>query len=102
VAEAVARTAPGGAACLVGVGDVRSAGTMDVAALSRDLISRNKIVMGTVNSNRRHFEEGHDALRRADPGWADGLLTTQVRLEAWPEAFGSDPSGIKSVIRIGS
>jgi glucose 1-dehydrogenase len=102
VADAVARTAPGGAVCLVGVGDVRSAGTVELAELSRDLISRNKIVMGTVNSNRRHFEDGHDALRRADPGWAEGLLTDQVRLEAWPGAFESDPSGIKSIIRIGS
>jgi glucose 1-dehydrogenase len=102
VAEAVAHTAPGGAACLVGVGDLRSAGTVDLAELSRDLISRNKIVMGTVNSNRRHFEAGHDALRRAHPGWADGLLTEQVSMQAWPAAFASDPDGIKSIIRIGS
>ncbi|TQM09250.1 alcohol dehydrogenase catalytic domain-containing protein [Pseudonocardia kunmingensis] len=102
VAEAVARTAPGGAACLVGVGDIRSAGTVDLAALTRDLVSGNKIVMGTVNSNRCHFEAGHDALRRAGAAWAGGLLTGQVGLEAWSGAFASDPGGIKSVIRIGS
>jgi threonine dehydrogenase-like Zn-dependent dehydrogenase len=99
VAEAVRRTAPGGAACLVGVGDAGSSAAMNLAELALELVAGNKIVLGTVNSNRRHFEVAHDALRRADPGWLDGLLTDRVQLADWPVAFQADPERIKAVIR---
>ncbi|TWF80493.1 threonine dehydrogenase-like Zn-dependent dehydrogenase [Pseudonocardia hierapolitana] len=98
LAEAVERTAPGGAACLVGAGDVRSAGAINPADLARRLISRNRTLIGTVNSNRRHFEAAHAALRRADPAWLDGLLTDCVPLESWPAAFDTDPERIKAVV----
>jgi hypothetical protein len=55
--------------------------------------------MGTVNSNRRHFEAAHAALRRADRAWLDGLLTDCVPLENWRAAFATDPERIKAVIR---
>lgn len=72
---------------------------MNPAELALELVAGNKIVLGTVNSNRRHFEAAHDALRRADPGWLDGLLTDRVRLADWPVAFQADPERIKAVIR---
>jgi threonine dehydrogenase-like Zn-dependent dehydrogenase len=98
VAEAIERTAPGGAACLVGAGDVRSAGVLNLADLARGLISRNRTVMGTVNSNRRHFEVAHALLRRADREWLDGLLTDRVPLENWRAAFDTGAEKIKAVI----
>jgi glucose 1-dehydrogenase len=99
VAEAVRLTAPSGAACLVGVGDARSAATMNLAELAHELVAANKMVLGTVNSNRRHFEVAHDALCRADPEWLDGLLTDRVQLADWPAAFQTNPERIKAVIR---
>jgi glucose 1-dehydrogenase len=98
VAEAIEHTAPGGAACLVGVGDVRSAAAMNLAELARLLISRNRTVMGTVNSNRRHFEAAHTALRRGDRAWLHALLTDCVPLENWRTAFATGPDRIKAVI----
>ncbi len=98
VAEAIDRTASGGATCLVGVGDVRSAGALNLADLARQLISRNRTVMGTVNSNRRHFDAAHAALRQADRAWLDGLLTDCVPLENWRAAFDTGPEQIKAVI----
>lgn len=98
VAEAVDRTAPGGAACLVGVGDPRSAGALNLADLARRLISRNRTVMGTVNSNRGHFVTAHAALRRADREWLDGMLTDCVPLENWRAAFATGPEQIKAII----
>lgn len=98
VAEAVDRTAPGGAACLVGVGDPRSAGALNLADLARRLISRNRTVMGTVNSNRGHFDAAHAALRRGDREWLDGMLTDCVPLENWRAAFATGPEQIKAII----
>jgi threonine dehydrogenase-like Zn-dependent dehydrogenase len=99
VAEAVERTAAGGAACLVAAGNARSAGTVGLADLARQLISRNRTVLGTVNSHRTHFEAAHAALRRADREWLDGLVTASVPLEDWRAAFEAGPEHIKAVIR---
>jgi threonine dehydrogenase-like Zn-dependent dehydrogenase len=99
VGEAIHRVAPGGAVCLVGVGDARAVGAINLADLARALISRNKTVMGTVNSNRLHFEAAHDALRAADPAWLDGLLTDRLSLADWSAAFETGPERIKAVIR---
>jgi hypothetical protein len=41
---------------------------VDLAELSHGLVSRNKMIIGTVNSNRRHFQAAHEALLRASRG----------------------------------
>jgi len=98
VGEAIAYTAPGGATCLVGIGDPERAATVNLAELSLDLVIQNKLVMGTINSNRSHFEAAHQALREVDRRWLEGLLTDRVPLTAWRSAFESSPERIKAVI----
>ena len=46
------------------------------------LVLGNKVVIGTVNANRRHFEHGVQDVALAEaryPGWLGGLLTHPVR-----------------------
>ena len=69
--------------------------------LTGELVLGNKTVVGTVSSNRRHFEAGHRALRQADPGWLAGLLGPFVALEDWRSAFAGDADRIKAVIGFG-
>jgi len=102
VAEAIRLTAPGGATCLVGGVDPISAGSVNLGELSRELMVHNKVIFGTVNSNRRHFEAAHVALQKADRNWLEGLLTDCVPLEEWRSAFDVGPEAIKSVIRFES
>jgi hypothetical protein len=53
-----------------------------------------------VNASRAHFEAGHDALRKAPPGWLSGLLRPTVSLDDYHRAFAPpDTMTIKSVIR---
>ena len=51
----------------------------------------NKVMVGTVNANREHFEMGVSDLAKAEaeyPGWLGRLLTHPVRgLENYPELF---------------
>lgn len=61
----------------------------------------NRAVIGTVNSNRRHFEQGAAALLAADRRWLDGLLGPLVPLEDWRLAFDMGPDAIKAVIDLG-
>lgn len=98
VGEAIARTAPGGAACLVGIGAPHGAGTVNLGELNLDLVTQNKLVMGTINSNRSHFEAAHQALRQIDRRWLEGLLTDRLPLSAWRSAFDTSPERIKAVI----
>jgi glucose 1-dehydrogenase len=100
--EAIRRTAPAGAACLVSGDGAGTASTVRLAKLSRDLVLSNKVIMGTVNSNRYHFEAAHAALLRADRGWLEGLLTDHVPLPAWRSAFTASPEQIKTVIHFGT
>jgi threonine dehydrogenase-like Zn-dependent dehydrogenase len=76
-------------------------------ALNLDFVLGNKVMVGTVNANREHFEEGvRDlALTTAQvPDWLPSLLTHRVGgLEAWPEAFrllGEARDAIKIVVEV--
>jgi glucose 1-dehydrogenase len=91
VGEAIAQTSPSGALCLLAGSLERSEGPLG-----------NKAIVATVNSNRRHFEAGHDALRDADPAWLDRLLGPCVGLDEWRSAFDVGPDAIKAVICLGS
>jgi threonine dehydrogenase-like Zn-dependent dehydrogenase len=98
IADAIARTAPSGAACLVGGGDPRSAPAMNLGELAEELLAANKALVGTVNSGRRHFEAAHEHLRRADAEWLGGLLTRTVPVEQWRSALDPPPEEIKPVL----
>jgi glucose 1-dehydrogenase len=91
VGEAIAQTSPSGALCLLAGSLERSDGPLD-----------NKAIVATVNSNRRHFEAGHDALTDADPAWLGRLLGPCVGLEEWRSAFDVGPDTIKAVICLGT
>ena len=60
-------------------------------AINLDFVLGNKVMVGTVNANRDHFEAGvRDLaiLEASYPGWLARLLTHRVDgLDHWPEAF---------------
>jgi threonine dehydrogenase-like Zn-dependent dehydrogenase len=60
-------------------------------AINLDFVLGNKVMVGTVNANREHFEEGVRDLAIAEaqfPGWLDRLLTHPIHgLEEWAKAF---------------
>lgn len=89
--EAVAQTSPSGALCLLAGGLERPGAPLG-----------NMAIVSTVNSNRRHFEAGHDALRNADPAWLGRLLGPCVGLDEWRSAFDAGPDTIKAVICLGT
>ena len=76
----------------------------DVAAdmLNLDFVLGNKVMVGTVNANREHFEAGVRDLAIAEtrwPGWLTRLLTHPVHgLEDWSKAF--ELLGAPGVIKV--
>jgi glucose 1-dehydrogenase len=86
VADAMAHTAPGAVVCLTGVAASRAL-SVDVGALNNELVLENDVVFGSVNANRRHFEQAAEALGKADRDWLERLITRRVPLDRWQDAL---------------
>jgi glucose 1-dehydrogenase len=97
VAGAMQHTAPGAIVCLTGVAPSRTL-SVDVGALNNELVLENDVVFGSVNANRRHFEQAVSSLGEADPDWLRRLITRTVPLERWPEALQKGDDDIKVVV----
>jgi glucose 1-dehydrogenase len=71
-------------------------------ALNLDFVMGNKVMVGTVNANREHFEAGVRDLAIAQaefPGRLEWLLTHPVQgLERWRDAF--EQLGSPGVIKV--
>ena len=97
VAGAMQHTAPGAIVCLTGVAASRQL-SVDVGALNNELVLENDVVFGSVNANKRHFEQAVNALCTADPDWLRSLITRTVPLASWTDALERGDDDIKSVV----
>jgi len=97
VAGAMQHTAPGAIVCLTGVAASRSL-SVDIGALNNELVLENDVVFGSVNANRRHFEQAVRALTDADQDWLRRLITRTVPLDRWPEALEKRDDDIKVLV----
>ena len=98
IAQAVAGCTPGGIVCLTGIGAGHSAASVDVATLNQSLVLENRVVFGSVNANRRHYEAAAEALARAERGWLERILTRKVPLEKFDQAYRREKHDVKTVI----
>jgi threonine dehydrogenase-like Zn-dependent dehydrogenase len=97
VAGAMQHTAPGAIVCLTGVSPSRTL-SLDIGALNRELVLENDVVFGSVNANRRHFEQAVKALTQADQDWLKRLITRSVPFESWQDALERGDDDIKVVV----
>lgn len=94
--ESIEALAPNGVAALLGVpGDWEF--EIDGGRLHRELVLHNKSLVGSVNSNRGHFEAAIDTLDEL-PDWVlEGIVSGIYDLEsvdrAFPEATARVPAG---------
>jgi glucose 1-dehydrogenase len=98
VAQAVAGSAPGGIVCLTGIGGEHSIASFDVATLNQSLVLENRVVFGSVNANRRHYEAAAEALSRADRSWLERVITRRLPLEGFEEAYAKRRQEVKTVV----
>ena len=85
--------------CLTGVSSAGREFTLDPGQLNRNMVLNNSVVFGSVNANRRHYELAAEAIAKADPDWLAGLVTRQVPLDRWAEAYARQPDDIKTALR---
>jgi glucose 1-dehydrogenase len=88
--------------CLTGVSSAGAEFTVNPGLLNRNMVLRNSVLFGSVNANRHHYEMGAAALAQADPGWLADLITRQVPLRHWADAYARQPDDIKTVLDVAS
>ena len=98
IAQAVAGSSPGGIVCLTGLGGKAHVASFDIATLNQSLVLENRVVFGSVNANRRHYEDAAWALARADRGWLERVITRKVELDHWHEAYEKHEHDVKTVL----
>jgi threonine dehydrogenase-like Zn-dependent dehydrogenase len=71
---------------------------VDIGAINRNAVLHNGVIFGTVNANRRHYEQGIAALAEADKAWLARLITRRVPLADFAQAFDRQPTDVKVVL----
>ena len=98
IAQAVAGSSPGGIVCLTGLGGKAHVASFDIATLNQSLVLENRVVFGSVNANRRHYEDAAWALGRAERRWLERVITRKVELGNWHEAYEKHEHDVKTVL----
>ncbi len=89
-----------GVMCLLGIYGSRQA-YQDIGHVYTDLVLGNKILLGSVNANRRYFVQGLEdmaEIKEKFPGVLESLFTRTVTPSSFGEAYNPSKDDIKSVI----
>ncbi len=101
IADVMAHNAHNAVVCLTGVSGPGSQLPVDIGGLNRSIVLQNDVVFGSVNANRRHYEQAADALAKADRGWLERLITRRVPLEGFADALEPRDDDVKVVLEMG-
>lgn len=99
IGEVLTSTRANGIVCLTGVSSGGHKIPLDLGALNRELVLENTVIFGSVNANRRHYEQAAGALARADRSWLARLITRRVPREKWRDAL-APAQGIKTILEL--
>ncbi len=78
--------------------DAWTGATGDPGLLNRNIVLQNSVKFGSVNADRYHYELAANALAQADPGWLADVITRQVPLDQWEDAYARRPDDIEAVL----
>jgi threonine dehydrogenase-like Zn-dependent dehydrogenase len=97
--ESIQMVGSGGVVCLTGVGSGGSHNALSTADVAAEAVLRNKVVVGSVNANKRHWYKAGVALARADRAWLSHLVTRCESPDNFTHALERKPDDIKVVIQ---
>jgi threonine dehydrogenase-like Zn-dependent dehydrogenase len=95
--QVLAHAVPDAILCLLGIGGSHTI-PFDMGKFNSESVLNNRVVFGSVNANRSHYDAAADALLRADRQWLGRLISRRVPLSRWKEALDRRPDDIKVVI----
>lgn len=101
--DAMDMVAPNGIVCLTGVSGGARKLEVSVDHLNLEMVLSNKVVFGTVNANRRHFESGVHHLREIEsrwPGLLSRMITRRLPMRDFAVALERSPGHVKSIMDV--
>jgi len=98
VVDVMFKAGPSGIVCLAGVSTGPYRLRLDAGLLSRDLVLENNVVFGSVNANRRHWEQAATGLAKADGDWLNRLITRRLPVTDYAQAYRPAAEEIKVVL----
>jgi len=101
--DAIHALGANGVICLTGVSGGSRSLSIDSDRLNLEMVLANKVMFGTVNANRRHFERGVvdlEAIEARWPGLAARVITRRVPLEEFTSADLERPDELKVVVDV--
>jgi threonine dehydrogenase-like Zn-dependent dehydrogenase len=100
VREAGTKAAPGAVIALTGIAAASAGAEIDLNLFNRNMVLSNKVLFGSVNAARAHFEAASRVLAQADPVWLGRLISRRVPRASWPEALERLPNDVKVVLEM--
>jgi threonine dehydrogenase-like Zn-dependent dehydrogenase len=94
------KAAPGAVIALTGISAAPAGAEVDLNLFNRNMVLTNKVLFGSVNAARAHFEAANRVLARADREWLARLISRRVPLESWEDAFERQPNDVKVVLEM--
>ncbi|MEV0251219.1 glucose 1-dehydrogenase [Nocardia sp. NPDC050712] len=98
--DAVTNNPAAAIVCLTGVSPVGREVTFDAGAANRNIVLENDLIFGSVNANKRHYQQAAEALAAADPDWLAGLITRRLPLDRALDAFAPGHDDIKVAVEL--
>jgi len=104
IAPAMSILGRDGVCVLASVTEVGRHWELDLGAWNRQMVLGNRLIFGTVNAARRHFEAAVKDLAAAEerlPGWMGRLITRRLPFTEAARALVRNPEDIKTVLDFG-
>jgi threonine dehydrogenase-like Zn-dependent dehydrogenase len=92
-----------GAVALLGVSGADQRTTLPAGHLNTEMVLQNKVAVGSVNANRRHFAAAVDhltAIQARWPGWLRSFLTRTVSLDRYRDALDRSSDEVKVAVQL--
>jgi threonine dehydrogenase-like Zn-dependent dehydrogenase len=91
-------SAPGAVMALTGIAASSTSYETDLNAMNRRLVLGNRVVFGSVNAARRHYDLAANALADFDPDLLSQLISRRVPFNRWEEAMTRRDDDLKVVL----
>jgi threonine dehydrogenase-like Zn-dependent dehydrogenase len=99
VSESIHAVKAGGVLGLTGVAAGEEMENGFGAELATEAVLGNKVIVGCVNANKRHWYKASQALARADPSWLTRLVTRCEAPEHFTRALEKEATDVKVVVQ---
>ena len=98
IGDSIEKISAGGIVVLTGVGagGVQTRAVADIAAAA---VLKNKVIVGSVNANKRHWYRAGENLARSDRNWLSRVITRCEKPENFQKALERQPDDVKVVIQ---